>query len=76
MLRKGGFLTVLLMLVLVTALLVLTACGEEEGKEARQIVEEAGDQAESFGKGFCNGAIVLAPLCLGVVAVLKRPPRR
>ena len=76
MLRKRAFLTILLMLVLVIALLVLAACGEKEGKEARQLVEEAGDQAESFGKGFCNGGIFLAPLCLGVAAVVKRPRRR
>jgi hypothetical protein len=74
MLEKRPFLTVLQALVLVSVLLVLIGCGEEEGRAARATVDQAADDAESFAHGFC-GAIILAPLCLGASMVVHRPRR-
>ena len=70
MVRRRQATVVLLLLILLVAILVLVGCGQEEGKEAREVVDEAGRQATDFAEGFC-GAIIVAPLCLGV-AVTQR----
>ncbi len=71
MLREGTFFRILLVLVLVVAILALAGCGQEEGKEAREVVDEAGRNATDFAEGFC-GAIILAPLCLGIALTRQR----
>jgi predicted TIM-barrel enzyme len=71
MLREGTLFRILLVLVLVVAILALAGCGQEEGKEAREIVDEAGRNATDFAEGFC-GAIILAPLCLGIALTWRR----
>jgi hypothetical protein len=55
----------LLLLVLICILFGLAGCGEEEGREAREVVDEASENAVDFAEGFC-GAIILAPLCMGL----------
>jgi hypothetical protein len=71
MLRKRQFFAVLLVMVLLVAALALAGCGQEEGREAREMVDEAGRQATDFAEGFC-GAIILVPLCIGVVATQRQ----
>ena len=61
-------LATILVLVLVAALLTLSACGQEEGQKAREVVDEMGRNALEFADGFC-GAIILAPLALGLILV-------
>ena len=63
--------TILLILILVVAVLVLAGCGQEEGQEAREVVDEAGRQATDFAEGFC-AAIIVAPLCLGIAVTQRR----
>jgi hypothetical protein len=55
------------------ALLTLSSCGEEQGRKARETVEQAGENAADFAEGFC-GAIVLAPLVIGLAALVRRNP--
>ena len=71
MLRKRRFFAVLLMALLLVAVLALAGCGQEEGREAREMVDEAGRQATDFAEGFC-GAIVLVPLFLGLVVTRRQ----
>lgn len=71
MFDKKTCLTILLVLILVAGVLVLTGCGEEEGKKARETVDEAEKNAVDFAEGFC-GAIILAPLCIGFAASRRR----
>ena len=71
MLHGRYFFTILLILVLVVAVLALAGCGQEEGREAREVVDEAGRSATDFAEGFC-GAIFLAPLCLGIAVTQRR----
>jgi hypothetical protein len=61
-------LATMLVLVLVGALLALTACGQAEGQKAREVVDEMGRNALEFAEGFC-GAIILAPLALGLILI-------
>jgi hypothetical protein len=67
------FSALILTLVLLLALLMLTACGEEEGRKARETVEQAGDNAAGFAEGFCN-AIIVAPFAIGLAFVVRRRP--
>jgi hypothetical protein len=68
---KRTWLTILLVLVLFAALLVLAGCGEEEGRQARELVDEAGENAADFAEGFC-GALILVPLWIGFAANRRR----
>lgn len=72
--RRTGF-AILLLLVLVVALLILTGCGQEEGREAREVVDEAGRNAVDFAEGFC-GAIILVPLSLVLAGTVRWSRRR
>lgn len=62
---------IVLVLVLCLAVPLLTGCGQEEGQKAREAVDEAGQDALNFADGFC-GAVILAPLALGMLLTRRR----
>jgi hypothetical protein len=71
--KRKRILVLLLVLVLVVSILVLTSCGEREGRRARRLLKRAGENTFEFMEGFC-GAIILGPLCLGLASIVRRVP--
>ena len=77
--KKRVCLTLLALLLVVGALLLLTACDDPEGtgQEHGERAREAARDAKEYGKGLCEGlagAILLAPL--SVLFATARRSRR
>jgi hypothetical protein len=66
---------ILLILMLVVMLLVLSGCGAEEGRRARDLADEFVADALNFAEGFCAAGI-LAPVSIGMVAFALRRRHR
>ena len=68
-------LQVLLLLALVVTLMVLSGCGAEEGRRARDLADDAVADSLEFAEGFC-GASAVAPVFVGVAAIAWRRRKR